>query len=390
MLSSSIRSGLPVGASLPAQAPQLRLPGSHAAVLAPCRAGRSGIALEPLVASSSSGGSSSSISSSSMGSGATSSGVAAASSAWPASSSPAGGRALAGSALQRLRLGPMDVLTASMLPQAAESGEEGGDGYKVVSRVAYQGVPGAYSEIAANKACPGWEPLPCEHFEVAFQAISQVRGWSRGRSPPASRAASLRFDIQRGPALSRATTPRPFPQWMAERAVLPIENSLGGSIHAVYDLLMRYQLHIVGEVSVEVNHCLLALPGVAKSEIRRVLSHPQALAQTDGYTRRMPGVVREAVDDTAGAAKMIAENGWRCAGERLALPHPRSRSRMGPGMPWLGIQTSKRSEAALCIRVPSQYVPSVSASLALASALQGRRRGGEPARGGAVRHEHPG
>ena len=42
--------------------------------------------------------------------------------------------------------------------------------------VAYQGVPGAYSEMAALKACPGWEPLPCEQFETAFQALSQVRG----------------------------------------------------------------------------------------------------------------------------------------------------------------------------------------------------------------------
>ena len=100
---------------------------------------------------------------------------------------------------------------------------------------------------------------------------------------------------------------------MADSAVLPIENSLGGSIHAVYDLLLRYRLHIVGETSISVNHCLLALPGVKKSEIKRVLSHPQALAQTDGYIRRMPGVVREAVDDTAGAAQTIAAEGWRDA-----------------------------------------------------------------------------
>lgn len=62
-----------------------------------------------------------------------------------------------------------------------------------------------------------------------------------------------------------------------------------------------------------VNHCLLALPGVKKSELKRVISHYQALAQVDGYTRKLPGVVREVVDDTAGAAQMVARNGWRWA-----------------------------------------------------------------------------
>ncbi|PRW61501.1 Arogenate dehydratase prephenate dehydratase chloroplastic [Chlorella sorokiniana] len=193
-----------------------------------------------------------------------------------AASSPAG----SGSSLRGLRgsrpinLGPGGVLTSDLIVRATGSSGLTDEGYHPINRVAYQGVPGAYSEMAALKACPGWEPLPCEQFETAFQALSQ---------------------------------------WMAERATLPVENSLGGSIHAVYDLLLRYRLHIVGEVSVAVRHCLLALPGVEKGDIKRVLSHPQALAQTDSYTRRMPGVVREAVDDTAGAAKMIADNDWRDA-----------------------------------------------------------------------------
>lgn len=60
-----------------------------------------------------------------------------------------------------------------------------------------------------------------------------------------------------------------------DKAVLPIENSVGGSIHRNYDLLLRHRLHIVGEVQLQVNHCLLGLPGVTKEELKRVLSHPQ-------------------------------------------------------------------------------------------------------------------
>ena len=77
----------------------------------------------------------------------------------------------------------------------------------------------------------------------------------------------------------------------------------------------RYKLYIIGETTVAVNHCLLALPGVNKQDLKRVISHYQALAQVDGYTRNM-GVIREAVDDTAGAAQMVAENGWR-----YSFPH---------------------------------------------------------------------
>jgi arogenate/prephenate dehydratase len=63
---------------------------------------------------------------------------------------------------------------------------------------------------------------------------------------------------------------------MCDRAVLPVENSLGGSIHAVYDLLLRYRLHIVGEVSLNINHCIMSLPGSKMEDITKVISHPQA------------------------------------------------------------------------------------------------------------------
>lgn len=135
-------------------------------------------------------------------------------------------------------------------------------------RVAYQGVPGAYSESAACKAYPDCEPIPCDQFDVAFQSVEL---------------------------------------WLADRAVLPVENSLGGSIHRNYDLLLSQRLHIVGEVQLPVHHCLLAIPGVQKEDLTRVISHPQALAQCENTLTSMGlNVSREAVDDTAGAAQFIA------------------------------------------------------------------------------------
>ena len=82
-------------------------------------------------------------------------------------------------------------------------------------RVAYQGVPGAYSEAAAGKAYPNCQAIPCDQFEVAFSAVEL---------------------------------------WIADRAVLPVENSLGSSIHRNYDLLLRHRLHIFSEERVQANH----------------------------------------------------------------------------------------------------------------------------------------
>ncbi|KAJ8563681.1 hypothetical protein K7X08_032133 [Anisodus acutangulus] len=146
-------------------------------------------------------------------------------------------------------------------------------------RVAYQGVRGAYSESAAEKAYPNCEAVPCEQFDTAFEAVER---------------------------------------WLVDRAVLPIENSLGGSIHRNYDLLLRHRLHIVGEVKLSISHCLLANNGVKIEDLKRVLSHPQALAQCENTLTKL-GLVREAVDDTAGAAKYIAFNKLQDAGAVASL-----------------------------------------------------------------------
>lgn len=88
--------------------------------------------------------------------------------------------------------------------------------------------------------------------------------------------------------------------------LVPVENSQAGSINDVYDLLRQHDLFVIGEIGHPVNHHLLCLPGQKLSDITRVISHPQALAQSDVYLREL-GVEVVATYDTAGSAKMIRE-----------------------------------------------------------------------------------
>jgi prephenate dehydratase len=140
--------------------------------------------------------------------------------------------------------------------------------------VAFQGEPGAYSEQAALEYLGnGIATLPCHAFEGVFAAVSAQQ---------------------------------------ATHGLLPIENSLAGSIHRNYDLLLRNDLYIVGEYFLRVSHCLLALPGVKLEEIRRVYSHPQALAQCESNLRRLQ-LEPVVAADTAGSARELRENGDRHA-----------------------------------------------------------------------------
>jgi len=139
-------------------------------------------------------------------------------------------------------------------------------------RVAYQGEPGAYSEAAALAFDPGAEAVACRSFEDVFRAVSDGG---------------------------------------AARGILPMENTIGGSIHRNYDLLVEHELPIVGEVQLHVDHCLLALPGVRLEDVRVVHSHPQALAQCERWLRGLPNVELSAVYDTAGGAKLIRDQGLK-------------------------------------------------------------------------------
>ncbi len=135
--------------------------------------------------------------------------------------------------------------------------------------IAYQGEPGAYSEIASRRFFPSVRRLvPCETFDLVFQRVQREE---------------------------------------ATLGVVPIENSLAGSIHRNYDLLLRRRLTIIGELKLRILHHLIANPGVGLSQIRRVFSHPQALMQCRRNTARLGRLEIIPTYDTAGSVKKIKE-----------------------------------------------------------------------------------
>ena len=135
-------------------------------------------------------------------------------------------------------------------------------------RVAFQGEAGAYSEKSLRELLgPNVIAVPRPNFESCYRAVAAKE---------------------------------------CDYAIVPIENSLGGSIHENYDLMLRYDLTIVAEHDFRVRHCLLTKPGLDVKDIEYAISHPQALSQCDNYLRAR-GIVPKATYDTAGSAKMICK-----------------------------------------------------------------------------------
>jgi prephenate dehydratase len=136
--------------------------------------------------------------------------------------------------------------------------------------VAYQGERGAFSEAAAKKLLgANIESIPHRTFEEMFEAV-------------ASGAADC--------------------------SMTPIENSLAGSVIKNYDLLETYDLTIVGETNLRIVHNLIAAPDVQFEDIRRVYSHPVALAQCEKFFRAHPQIEAISAHDTAGSVRIIMEN----------------------------------------------------------------------------------
>ncbi|HKN48391.1 MAG TPA: prephenate dehydratase [Candidatus Polarisedimenticolia bacterium] len=135
--------------------------------------------------------------------------------------------------------------------------------------VAIQGERGAFSELAAISLFGKRARIvPCGDFDALF------RSTERGRT---------------------------------RYALAPVENTIAGSIHRVHDLLLDSSLRVAGEAVVRIAHHLVALPGVRLGDLRRVYSHPVALAQCEKFFRRNPRLTRVATYDTAGSVRMLRE-----------------------------------------------------------------------------------
>lgn len=128
----------------------------------------------------------------------------------------------------------------------------------------------------------------------------------QGEAGSFSHAAALQAlgpEIQLVPRASFEDLFRTVEAGNAERGVVPIENSLAGSVHENYDLLGAHALHVVGEAQVRVRHCLIARPGTALGAIRRVASHPVALAQCRKFFADHPDIAPVPAYDTAGSVR---------------------------------------------------------------------------------------
>ena len=141
---------------------------------------------------------------------------------------------------------------------------------KELPRVAFQGERGAFSEEAAVKLLGNDVRLvPCATFEKLFCAIGEG---------------------------------------LAEYALAPIENSLAGSVHRTYDLLIESPLHITAEVVIQISHHLIGCPGSSLATISTVESHPVALAQCERFFLAQPQIKRVATDDTAASVRRVVES----------------------------------------------------------------------------------
>lgn len=187
----------------------------------------------------------------------------------------------------------------------------------VVLKVAFQGERGAYSELAVIQFFPNSTPIPARSFQEVIETL--LSG-------------------------------------LSDYAVVPIENSIEGSVNEVYDLLLQSDLFVIGETYQRIHHCLIAIKGTDRGSLKEVYSHPQALAQCRHYLneKKLDPVP---VYDTAGAVKMIKLGQNKSA---AAIASKRAAEIYGMEILDVGIEDSKNNFTRFYIlsRDPTDTKPS--------------------------------
>ena len=158
--------------------------------------------------------------------------------------------------------------------QVKSSLAAGGDVFPQTGLVACQGVEGANSQVACDRLLPRGNIVYVKSFEAVFSAVESG---------------------------------------LCKFGVVPIENSSNGSVRAIYDLIQRKKFSIVRSTRLCIRHELLALPGVKMDDITEIYSHEQAIGQCSKFLGGLGGVRVIPCDNTAMAAKMVADSGSRHA-----------------------------------------------------------------------------
>ena len=202
------------------------------------------------------------------------------------------------------------------------------------ARVAFQGERGAFSEEAALKlAGPHATLVPRPTFEAAFSAIDDR---------------------------------------LADYILAPIENSLAGSVHRSFDLLVENDLHIIGEVIIPIVHNLIALPGARINDLAVVESHPVALAQCEQFFIAHPSLKRVVAEDTAGSVSDMMKLGDP---KRAAIASRRAAEIYGAAILQEHLEDDRENYTRFLLLAPKSLTlenPSVADKLSLVFELQHR------------------
>ena len=174
--------------------------------------------------------------------------------------------------LSRSYQGKRNTTTSPLYKQIIQAIEQTPQLFPQAPMVACQGVEGAYSQIACEKIFKDPFIMYFKNFEGIFQAIDKG---------------------------------------LCQYGILPIENSTAGSVKKVYDLMIRHNFSIVRTFRLKIDHNLLAKPGAKISDIKEIYSHEQAINQCGEFLHNLSGVKVIPVENTAVAAKMVAESNRR-------------------------------------------------------------------------------